>query len=120
MSSDGDAIIQAIRDVAAEFPDKVDNPIDLIHHYIDTQNECPGCLVGTALVDKLGIGMSIVAACEDRVASEVVRLLDFALDEDEDMWLTRVQEAQDEGLPWSEAVRQADLTPLLLVTNREN
>lgn len=70
-----------------------------------------GCIMGQALM-ALGIARHTLAAWEqEAIASNVAALLDHLgvpTTGEQSAWLLDVQESQDQGLSWGEAVRLAD------------
>lgn len=115
---DADKLIQAVRGLAAERPDFVypANPLDNAGPacYYTTEDGTPDCIIGCAM-DRIGqplpaqdrVGFNECKLLDDAVYSTPwERALDTSLEKFR--WLSRVQQSQDAGYSWSEAVRQAD------------
>ena len=104
MSDIGEKLIEETRKVAAEDP------------YFIYQGRCqyviggqPGCIVGKAawnlgLIDATFEGVAANREGVDTLASE----LDLDLNSDQEGWLSRAQEWQDNGESWGDSVKYAD------------
>lgn len=106
MTQQGQAIIQAVRDVAAGNPLHVYGTGNCVY----VRQGLPACLIGRALwnlglIDGSLEGLMVNGA---RAGELVEGRLGIALSQDESFWLERAQEAQDSGYAWMDAVRIAD------------
>jgi hypothetical protein len=114
MSKTATAIIRAIREVAEEQPDHVyQKPSEHgICHYVDKNSVVhPGCLVGHGLWRNHLIDASLYGD-DEKNGSGVANLLqelDIHTTFLQKFWLTNVQELQDFGNTWGEAVRRVDV-----------
>jgi hypothetical protein len=111
VSSQVTEIIAAIRQAAAERPDHVYVKSWMRScQYVDRNGEAhAGCLVGQGLWRKGIIGSSFIDAAANRMGIEsLMSYLDFVPTRPQRVWLVRVQDRQDIGRPWGEAVRLAD------------
>lgn len=111
MTATGESIIKAVRSIAAERPSHAYAQADGCAYVL---NGKPACLIGHALWNLGLLGPSI----EDLrwnimgIDSLLDDKLDIPVGSEEMGWLSLVQEHQDMGLPWGEAVEMADGTKL--------
>lgn len=112
--TDAIQVIKAVREVAAEQPDHVyRKPDDASNcHYVDRDNgdRVPGCLVGQGLW-KVGLIDGSLFDDYDVNGAGVAGILDYVQIDClpiQSEWLERVQNRQDAGATWGEAVAYAD------------
>jgi len=102
----GNDVVQQIRDIAAQQPERrYDDSCVYVIDSIDGPQ--PGCIVGHALW-ALGLADETWLGKKDN-RSAVLRLplaLDWA--HEDTVWVQRVQNLQDDGVPWGLAVELAD------------
>lgn len=107
MSDLGQKIIAEVRKVAADKPGYVYPQINGNCNYV--RNGQPSCIVGQALWN---VGLinseSTIDDYGDSAIKNVVALEDWPLEVGEVNWLTEVQDKQDNGLEWGDAVSRAD------------
>lgn len=97
-------IVRATREVAAERPDFVYVSPLLSGYCVYTHNGEPSCLFGHALL-RLGLPMSCLEELSTNVAiATACRQLNIPLTDGEARSLADVQHAQDNGVPWGEAI----------------
>lgn len=111
MIVDGLELVSAVRALAAENPDKVYESPDEGCYYIH-ETDCGlvgGCIVGQAAI-KVGVPVEVLRGFDKRGdhAGVAHTFTEFQLSASVLSWLTFVQESQDHGVPWGEAVAGAD------------
>jgi hypothetical protein len=114
---DAEKLIQAVREIAAEWPDVV-YPANLDSSgpacYYTTEDGCPDCIIGHAMAR---IGQALPA--QQRSGMNECRLLNYSVREtvwsgvlnttrENLLWLATVQNYQDSGYTWATAVSRAD------------
>ncbi|GAA1064712.1 hypothetical protein [Streptomyces asiaticus] len=112
----GEQLTAAIREVVAENPDRVyEAPQHMrdgyscyyVHTDEDGNNTQAGCVVGQALC-RLGVPLSRLAGLEGSTADYVVPETTTLSDRDPAVaFANRVQEKQDLGATWADALRTA-------------
>lgn len=103
-------VVNEIRKVAAEQPDFIYNgdtfPIECL--YTKNADGSPGgCIVGRALM-RLNVEEEVLVKNDGRGASGVLSELGIGGDIFVMHWINEVQEIQDSGKTWAEAVQSAD------------
>lgn len=119
MSEIGWQLIAAVRSAAARDPYRVDASAGRGGcQYV--RNGQPSCIIGEGLwalglidasLESLGgtpVPLSDFVPLNADLAPSLFRHLGLELDEDEIGWLAMVQSKQDEGVCWTDAVREAD------------
>ena len=111
-------LIENIRQTAQQKPDYAydkNNNASRVCQYVDTETQCPSCIVGQGLWPMLDEAQRARLESVEFNNLEIDMLLDlfFAspveLSDSEFYWLSEVQKYQDRGMPWGEAVRKADI-----------
>jgi hypothetical protein len=89
-------------------PDGKQGSVDYQPTCLYVHGSRPGCIVGHVL-NKAGVSLARLREEERNDASNVLRNLreDLAYEDGVSQLLQDAQGAQDEGVPWGEAVRQA-------------
>jgi hypothetical protein len=110
----GEKIIGTTREIANEIPDFIYRSDGLLKacayvEYNEDGESKPGCIFGHAL---LRLGMIDLSIAEWDANTEGIRSLayreDWALSNPELDWMGKVQNEQDTGSTWAEAVALAD------------
>lgn len=104
-------LTEAVAEKGAEYvytnPEGVPGGSDSLANCYYVHGSQPGCIVGHVL-HKAGVPLETLTEHETRPAGFVLRSLeDFDLDHNTLRLLDDVQERQDRGVPWGEAVQQA-------------
>lgn len=110
-------LIERIRIVAATEPDFVYPPI--VCTYLPNEMAHCGCIVGEALAD-LGVDRALLQIIDhlapqgipvNWAARPVIAVLGDVVERDAllSLWVSRVQNLQDEGVSWGDAIKTADL-----------
>lgn len=109
MSEDiGQKLIDEVRKIAAEKPAFVYTPPNMAR-CVNVSDGQPSCLVGHAFWN-LGLIDASFEEQENNAGGvySLTQILGLHLPEKEYNWLAQVQDNQDRGLPWGEAVKDAD------------
>lgn len=93
-------LIAEVRTLAGEFPNRT-----AMAEYVSNDN--PECIIGVAL-SRMGVSTGTLFDKRGKFVSEVCRDLGMDGTQDQESWLTAVQELQDADMPWGEAVSTAD------------
>ncbi|MFE5159116.1 hypothetical protein ACFRNT_11390 [Streptomyces sp. NPDC056697] len=116
----GEQLTAAIREVVAENPERVyEAPQHMriggqtsaecyyVHTDVDGENQQPGCVIGHALF-RLGVPLWQLADGEGTTAFGVIPATTTLSDRDPAVvFANRVQDRQDLGATWADALRQA-------------
>lgn len=110
MSSHGDRLVQEVKRIAEANPDFVyQRPPGSGCVYVHDGR--PSCLIGRALWNLGAIDADFENAVDDRArrvnqfgVMGLLELLGLSLSSDESVLLMTIQDRQDDGLPWGEAV----------------
>lgn len=102
-------VVNEIRKVAAEQPDFIYNEGGLAEcmYTKNTDGSPGGCIVGRALM-RLGVEEEDLVESDGQFASRVLSDLGISGDRFVMLWIAEVQEVQDGGKTWAEAVQSAD------------
>ena len=108
----GQDVVSTVRDIANEYPEFVyEAPSELggqcLYAHSSENGYTPGCLMGQALY-RLGVDLSALQPYEGEGIEEVLEHLNISSDSDSRLWLSEVQTAQDESVPWGLAVNPVD------------
>lgn len=101
----GEQLVAAVREAASEQPFKSFQNDSGCSYF--SGNGRPRCVVGAGLF-KLGIRLRDVADYNDKSVNALVDLCGLSIDGSSNFWLAQVQNHQDLGAAWSEAVARAD------------
>jgi hypothetical protein len=115
-------VVQEVRKIAAERPDfiyrkpqyksngvLVDSASCMYINSPEGEEPIPGCIFGHALLN-LGVEPDRIRKYEGAIASSIVRnlLREATVDVLNADWMNKVQDAQDDGVAWGDAVASAD------------
>lgn len=108
-------LIEKVRELAAAKPDFVyrrpENSTSCLYREHDGM---PGCIFGQAF-DALGV--ELTDAHEHKGITRVLSLLGISVTRLQVEWMMSVQDAQDLGHSWAEAIARADFRRPLTLTN---
>lgn len=114
MSELGQQLIAVVRRKVAEKPDYIyEQPVPERDTCLYVHDGKPSCLIGQALWEVGLIGADLETVDKRHNSDSITVLAQFLgikgyLDEDELLWLRRVQQQQDDRKPWGRAVAVAD------------
>jgi hypothetical protein len=104
---DLDALVRAVREIAAEKPNHVyKKQPDTGHCLYVQEGGVPGCIVGQAAT-RIGVPVDALERWND-IGQIGIVLYRISRSDDRLSWLIHVQGSQDEGARWAEAVGIAE------------